>query len=279
VIWYQYPLRRDERSEGLENTVRTYRSFLLFSLCAHILILAFTARWLVHHSARPRETLHVTLFQKAVPLPTGKPGGTPEAGKPPAPRAPQPEVREVPKPSPPKPRKKSAPRPQPPVARTRPAVEPPPPQAAIPPTAGIGLQTRENSHAPSKEDDLTGGTTRGSSAGGNSKGQGGGIGSSGSGWGGSGTLANPDYGVNPKPPYPLIARRMGAQGVVILRVFVRANGTVGDVSIRQSSGFSALDESALKTVRDQWRFLPARLDGQPVESWVEVPIRFVLADS
>jgi protein TonB len=92
-------------------------------------------------------------------------------------------------------------------------------------------------------------------------------------------MARPDYGINPKPPYPLIARRIGAQGVVVLRVFVHLDGTVGDVSVSQSSGFTVLDESALKTVREHWRFLPARLNGHPVESWVEVPIRFVLADS
>ncbi len=106
-----------------------------------------------------------------------------------------------------------------------------------------------------------------------------GTGSGGTGSGGGGALARPDYGVNPKPPYPLIARRIGAQGVVVLRVFVHANGTVGNVIVSQSSGFTVLDESASKTVRERWRFLPAHLDGQPVESWVEVPIRFVLADS
>jgi len=37
------------------------------------------------------------------------------------------------------------------------------------------------------------------------------------------------------------------------------------------------DTSALKTVREQWHFLPAHLDGEPVESWVEVSIHFVLA--
>lgn len=69
---------------------------------------------------------------------------------------------------------------------------------------------------------------------------------------------------------------MGTQGVVVLRVFVHPDGSVGEVTVSQSSGSDLLDDSALRTVREQWRFLPARLDGQPVESWVEVPIRFVL---
>ncbi|MCS6924834.1 MAG: energy transducer TonB [Candidatus Binatia bacterium] len=119
----------------------------------------------------------------------------------------------------------------------------------------------------------------GSGGSGDGRGQGSGTGGTGDGGGGGGSLARPDYGVNPKPPYPLLARRMGAQGVVVLRVFVQANGTVGEVTVSQSSGFSILDESAVKTVRERWRFVPARLDGRPIASWVEVPIRFVLAGS
>jgi protein TonB len=97
--------------------------------------------------------------------------------------------------------------------------------------------------------------------------------------GAGGLSATPDYNVNPKPPYPLLARRIGAQGEVLLRVLVRPDGSVAAVELARSSGFSLLDESATRTVRDSWRFIPARLDGAPVESWVEVPIKFVLADS
>jgi protein TonB len=77
----------------------------------------------------------------------------------------------------------------------------------------------------------------------------------------------------------LIARRIGAQGEVLLRVLVRHDGSVASVELAQSSGFSLLDESATRTVRDSWRFIPAQHDGTPVDSWVEVPIKFVLADS
>jgi protein TonB len=94
-----------------------------------------------------------------------------------------------------------------------------------------------------------------------------------------GISARPNYGLNPKPPYPLLARRMGAQGIVLLRVHVRADGSVAEAEIKQSSGSPLLDDSALRTVRESWRFMPARLDGVPVESWVEVPIRFVLGDA
>jgi protein TonB len=94
-----------------------------------------------------------------------------------------------------------------------------------------------------------------------------------------GTSARPDYDVNPQPPYPLIARHMGTQGTVLLHVHVRADGSVAEAEVKHSSGSTVLDDSALRTVRESWRFVPARLDGISVESWVEVPIRFVLKES
>lgn len=80
---------------------------------------------------------------------------------------------------------------------------------------------------------------------------------------------------NPKPPYPLAARRQGVQGRVVLRTQVLEDGRCAQVDIVRSSGHAALDESALTTVR-RWRFLPATRAGMPVASWVEVPIVFRL---
>lgn len=78
---------------------------------------------------------------------------------------------------------------------------------------------------------------------------------------------------NPKPPYPLAARRDGAQGQVVLSVQVSASGTSGEVLLKHSSGHVVLDNAALQTVR-RWRFIPARRGDTPVESWVDVPITF-----
>lgn len=86
---------------------------------------------------------------------------------------------------------------------------------------------------------------------------------------------NADYLQNPAPPYPPLARRMGEQGRVILRVLVSAEGMPERVELRRSSGSSRLDESALTTVRT-WKFLPARQGDHPVAAWVLVPISFSL---
>jgi protein TonB len=85
--------------------------------------------------------------------------------------------------------------------------------------------------------------------------------------------------MNPLPPYPLVARRLGKEGVVVLEVVVAPDGRPTDVRVVQSAGFPALDESALATVRDRWRFVPARRNGIGVESRVTVPIRFRLDDA
>ena len=80
---------------------------------------------------------------------------------------------------------------------------------------------------------------------------------------------------NPAPAYPSLARRMGDQGKVMLRVNVNTEGRAQDVQVRTSSGFPRLDETALNTVK-QWRFVPARQGDQPVSAWVLVPIVFRL---
>ena len=104
-------------------------------------------------------------------------------------------------------------------------------------------------------------------------GTGGGDGSGGDGSGG----ARVAYGQNPLPPYPLAARRLGMEGVVLLDVLVAPDGRAADVRLARSSGHAPLDDSAVRTVRERWRFIPARRDGTAVESRVTVPIRFRLS--
>jgi TonB family protein len=87
--------------------------------------------------------------------------------------------------------------------------------------------------------------------------------------------AFPDYKVNPKPRYPMLARRKGYEGTILLRVFVLESGGVGKVELEKSSGYEILDESAFKAVKD-WVFIPGKKNGEPVPSWVTVPIRFQL---
>lgn len=80
---------------------------------------------------------------------------------------------------------------------------------------------------------------------------------------------------NPKPPYPLGARRRGLEGRVLIAARVAADGRCAEARVRRSSGHELLDDSARDAVR-RWRFVPARRGETAVDSWVEVPIVFRL---
>lgn len=91
------------------------------------------------------------------------------------------------------------------------------------------------------------------------------------------TEAKPMYLRNPAPRYPLKARQNGWEGTVLVEAAVDAHGYPTRVDIKNTSGYSVLDEAALKAVK-AWVFEPARLGYMPVESSVQVPIRFDLKD-
>jgi TonB family protein len=87
---------------------------------------------------------------------------------------------------------------------------------------------------------------------------------------------SPSGGAQNKPPaYPAEARRLKYEGTVWLLVDVLEDGSVGDISIDQTSGHEILDRAAVNAVRC-WVFSPARKGGHPVRSQGRVPIRFVL---
>lgn len=84
-----------------------------------------------------------------------------------------------------------------------------------------------------------------------------------------------DYLNNPAPAYPMLSRRQGETGKVLLLVQVSAHGSAAQVEIKQGSGFPRLDQAALNAVR-QWRFVPARRGDTAVAASVVVPITFRL---
>lgn len=105
-----------------------------------------------------------------------------------------------------------------------------------------------------------------------------GTGSAGNGGSGnSGPYTDAGFFSNPKPPYPPVSRRMAEEGTVLLSVHIRTDGQVDEVKLKRSSGFSRLDDSAIRTVR-KWRYVPAKRNGQPIPYWYTQPIRFSLDD-
>jgi protein TonB len=86
---------------------------------------------------------------------------------------------------------------------------------------------------------------------------------------------NANYGSNPPPKYPAIAKRRGWQGTVRLRVSVTAEGYSEAIAVQSSSGYEELDEAAIAAV-EKWQFIPAKRGDTAVASSVIVPIIFKL---
>jgi len=80
---------------------------------------------------------------------------------------------------------------------------------------------------------------------------------------------------NADPAYPSLSRRRGEEGTVILELVVLVDGTVGDISLKVSSGHPRLDRSAIKAVKT-WRYTAAQQDGKPVDYRYLQPITFSL---
>jgi protein TonB len=162
----------------------------------------------------------------------------------------------------------TAPAPRPEVAK---AAQPTARRAAPAPTSArpAAPEATASSGGLQGEGHASGVAAGGGDGGGAGDGAGDGAGSAGNGVG---------YATNPLPPYPLLARRLGKEGIVVLDVLVTPDGRAADVRVVQSSGFAPLDESAARTVRERWRFVPARRGATAVESRATVPIRFRLDD-
>ncbi len=87
----------------------------------------------------------------------------------------------------------------------------------------------------------------------------------------------PPVVTNPESPveYPVDLFEQQVEGVVLLRLYVTASGTLVPDSTRveESSGFPDLDAAALRSV-DQLQFAPARRDGIPVATTFVQPVHF-----
>ncbi|MEQ1743493.1 MAG: energy transducer TonB [Candidatus Nitrotoga sp.] len=79
----------------------------------------------------------------------------------------------------------------------------------------------------------------------------------------------------PEPEYPPLARRMGEEGRVTLRVLVNENGRPTRVDVQKTSGSPRLDEAARQAVL-RAIFKPHMEDGRATTVYAIVPITFQL---
>lgn len=78
-----------------------------------------------------------------------------------------------------------------------------------------------------------------------------------------------------RPDYPRDALMNEEQGEVMISVYVNTTGKVQDAKVKKSSGSRALDRAASKAF-SLCTFKPAMKNGEPQESWYDIPYEFVL---
>jgi protein TonB len=83
-------------------------------------------------------------------------------------------------------------------------------------------------------------------------------------------------GTHSVPPYPPIARRIGAEGKVTLRLTVSAEGKVTAAEVVSSSGRDDMDQSAQQWIMAHWAYKAALDNGVPVIGHVLATVNFNL---
>jgi protein TonB len=83
----------------------------------------------------------------------------------------------------------------------------------------------------------------------------------------------PEVIFQPKPTYPEIARRMGIEGKVLVRIGIDRRGTIKSVRVLQKAGYG-MDEEAVKAAW-QGKYRPARgVDDKPVDYTISYSFKF-----
>jgi TonB family protein len=79
----------------------------------------------------------------------------------------------------------------------------------------------------------------------------------------------------PVPSYTQPARAARVEGIILLEIVVRKDGTVGNAKIIRGLGYG-LDESAISTVTNEWLFIPGTLNDVPVDIIANIEVSFRL---
>ena len=77
--------------------------------------------------------------------------------------------------------------------------------------------------------------------------------------------------------YPAIAAENGVQGRVVVQFVVKKDGSVGEVKVVRGKD-PDLDKEAVRVVKTLPKFIPGKMNGQPVNVWFTLPVNFKLAN-
>ncbi|MGA2991389.1 MAG: energy transducer TonB [Candidatus Korobacteraceae bacterium] len=155
-----------------------------------------------------------------------------------------------------------------------------PPQITLPQASQLGDPlAKALASMPSGGTGLGGGIGSGTGTGvGSGKGPGVGPGTGGGIGGGvyrvGAGVSPPRVVYDPDPDYSEEARKAKTQGTVVLWVIIGPDGRPRDITVQRSLG-RGLDEKAVEAVRN-WKFEPARKDGQAVAVQIAIEVNFRL---
>ena len=91
-----------------------------------------------------------------------------------------------------------------------------------------------------------------------------------------GDRESPEITHRSRIPYPKAAINHDWEGKVTISVYLSSSGQVKTIKILRSSGHSVLDDIFVKTVRDQFKFKPRRVQGHNREGVVTLSHKFAL---
>jgi periplasmic protein TonB len=81
------------------------------------------------------------------------------------------------------------------------------------------------------------------------------------------------------PAYPTASARMNEEGSTGLNLYITADGRVSEASVYSSSGYSRLDDAAVKHALRYWRFTPCVENGTAVGCWYQTKLTWRLENA
>jgi TonB family protein len=75
-------------------------------------------------------------------------------------------------------------------------------------------------------------------------------------------------------PYPAAAEKNGDTGIVVLLVYVAADGSATTADVESSSNSQVLDDAAVECVEQKLHFMPKRIAGVTIGSWARMTFKW-----
>ncbi|MCB5184779.1 energy transducer TonB [Methylobacillus gramineus] len=91
------------------------------------------------------------------------------------------------------------------------------------------------------------------------------------------SISGVSYSHQELPVYPAMSRRLGEQGVVMLRMLISEAGVPESIQIETSSGSERLDKAAVEAAKKS-RFNSYKRNNKPMKVSVIAPVRFTISD-